>query len=195
MKTKKIIGLLLLLIAASTLVPQYAEAQRRRHKRVIVVKRGPGHRVVFRKAHVRYAALPRWGVVVNTRPVNAIVIGGRRGTYYYDGGVFYRPHNNAFMVVRPARGIRISLLPPAHRVIVLGPRRYYYYYGTYYVKSANDYVVIDAPKGAVVDALPDGYEIKNIDGNEYYYLDGVYYAEVDAKEFDDGVGYEVVDFN
>ncbi len=27
---------------------------------------------------------------------------------------------------------------------------------------------------------------------EYYELDGIYYAEVDAPEFEDGVGYEVV---
>jgi hypothetical protein len=97
-------------------------------------------------------------------------------------------------VVRPARGLRIRTLPMGYRPITIGPRNYYYYYGTYYVKSANDYVVVNPPVGAVIDALPNGYEVKSVDGNEYYYLDGVYYAEVDANEFQDGVGYQVVEF-
>jgi uncharacterized protein YxjI len=52
---------------------------------------------------------------------------------------------------------------------------------------------VNPPTGAIVDALPEGYEIKTTDGNEYYYLDGVYYAEVDAPEFEDKIGYQVVE--
>ena len=52
--------------------------------------------------------------------------------------------------------------------------------------------VVDGPEGAFVDALPDGYEIKTVGNNEYYFLDGIYDAEVDAPEFADGVGYDVV---
>ena len=75
---------------------------------------------------------------------------------------------------------------------MLGPRTYYYYYGTFYCQRGNEYEVIDAPEHAVVDALPDGYEVVEKNGVEYYFLDGVYYAEVDAPEFEDGIGYEVV---
>ncbi|MFZ1528479.1 MAG: DUF6515 family protein [Ferruginibacter sp.] len=196
MRTPKIfLSTFLALCTLFSFIPTSSEAQRhKRHKTVIVVKR-PAHKVVVRRAHVRYAAMPRWGAVVAVRPFNTIFITGRRGIgYHYTNGIFYQQRNNAYVVVRPSRGIRIRVIPAGFRLINVGPRRYYYYYGTYYVKAANDYVVIDPPKGAVVDALPDGYEIKTIDGNEYYYLDGVYYAEVDAPEFSDGVGYEVVEF-
>ena len=96
--------------------------------------------------------------------------------------------------MRPARGLRISVLPMGYRTVVVGPANYYYYYGTYYAKAenGNEYKVVDPPVGAVVDALPDGYEVKKIDGTEYYVLDDVYYAEVDVPDFEDHVGYEVV---
>lgn len=195
-KSKKIaafISLTFLLTLVAAIVPQYSNAQHGKRTKVIVVKR-PGHKVVVRKAHLRYHTLPRWGAFVNVRPANAILISGRNNRYYYNNGVYYTPRNNAYLVVRPSRGLRIKVLPTGHRNIVIGPRNYYYYYGTYYVKSAGDYVVVNPPEGALVDALPDGYEVKAIDGNEYYYLDGAYYAEVDAGEFDDGIGYQVVNF-
>jgi hypothetical protein len=193
MKITKYLALVFLLTITSVSLSNIAQAQRR-HARVVVVQR-PYHRVVFRHAHYRYNTLPRWGVSINVRPTGAVFISGRRGyNYYHRNGIYYTQRNNNYVVVRPARGLRINILPIGYRPLAIGPRRYYYYYGTYYVKSSNDYVVVDPPTGAVVDALPDGYEVKNIDGNEYYYLDGVYYAEVDSKEFSDGVGYEVVDF-
>lgn len=176
-----------------TSIHHVAEAQRRRGntKRVVVVHR-PHRTVVVRKAHVRYAGLPRWGAAVTTLPSAAVAIRGRH-PYYFHNGIFYSRRNADYIVVRPSRGIRVRLLPVGYRTVVVGPRNYYYYYGTFYVKSSGDeYIVADAPEGAVVDALPDGYEIRTIDGNEYYELDGVYYAEVDASEFDDGIGYEVV---
>jgi hypothetical protein len=58
--------------------------------------------------------------------------------------------------------------------------------------EVEEYSVVEAPEGAVVDALPEGYEVEIIDGKEYYVLDDVYYAEVEADEFDDKIGYEVV---
>lgn len=152
------------------------------------------HPVVVRKAHVRYATMPRWGTVVKVRPANSVIIRERRNPYYFSNGVYYAHRRGAYTVVRPARGLRIRVLPVGYRTIVVGPRNYYYYYGTYYAKVDNskEYNVVDPPEGAVVDALPDGYEIKSVNGTEYYFLDGVHYAEVDAPEFEDGVGYEVV---
>jgi hypothetical protein len=96
--------------------------------------------------------------------------------------------------VRPATGLRIREIPLGYNRIVVGPRSYYYYYGIFYIKRTNgyEYEVVDAPEYAVVDALPDGYEVVEVDGFEYYMLDGVFFAEVDAPEFEGGVGYEVV---
>jgi Family of unknown function (DUF6515) len=152
------------------------------------------HSVVVRRAHVRYATLPRWGTVVSVRPAGAVVIGRRRHPYYFQEGIFYAPRKGGYAIVRPARGIRIRALPIGYRTVIVGPRTYYYYYGTYYSKAdnSNEYDVVDPPEGAVVDALPDGYDVKTVANTEYYFFDGVYYAEVDAPEFEDGVGYEVV---
>lgn len=96
--------------------------------------------------------------------------------------------------MRPARGLRVTVLPTGYRTVLVGSRTYYYYYGTYYSQtpSSTEYETIDPPTGAVVDSLPYGYEVKSIGGNEYYVLDGVYYSEVDAPEFEDGIGYEIV---
>ena len=166
-------------------------------KRTVVVKRGGHRKVVVRKAHVRYAHLPRWRSVVAVVPAGAVAIKANQVAYHYHDGVFYTPRNNGFVVVRPVRGVRVKVLPPGHRRIMVGPQPYFYYYGTFYRKADNsdEYETVDAPAGAVVDALPDGYEVKNVDGAEYYVLDGVQYAEVDAPEYDDKVGYEVVSMN
>jgi uncharacterized protein DUF6515 len=145
---------------------------------------------VSRNAHVHYAHMPRWGSVVTVLPAGYLTY----NTFYYHSGVFYTKRNNGFVVVHPARGIRITTLPLGYRTIYIGPHTYYYYYGTFYTKVVNhdEYEIIDAPEGAVVDALPEGYEVKTIHDNEYYVLDGVYYGEVDTNDIDGGVGYRVV---
>jgi hypothetical protein len=167
---------------------------RTHHVKKVTHTRTVHRKVVVRKAHVRYASLPRWKSVVKVVPSTAIIIKTRKNPYYFHDGVYYAQRNNNYVVVRPARGIRIKTLPVGHRPFVLDQRNYFYYYGTFYIKSDNtdEYEVIDAPIGAVVDALPDGYEVKNIDGTEYYVLDDVYYAEVEDSSMADGIGYEVV---
>jgi len=192
----KILFRLVFTLCLFALFTDAANAQRgQRIVRRKVVK-GPNVRVVTvrthvtRKAHVRYAALPRWGAAVTVVPAGAIVI----SSYHFHNGIFYSKRNNGFVVVRPIRGVRIRVLPVGYRTIILGPKTYYYYYGTFYTKVVNveEYEVVDAPAGAIVDALPDGYEVKTVNGNEYYILDGVYYGEVDAADIDGGVGYKVV---
>ena len=152
------------------------------------------HKVVVRQAHVRYSTLPRWRTSLTVVPTGAVIIKTKTNPYYFDRGVYYAPRNNAYVVVRPAAGVRIRVLPVGYRRVVLGRNNYYYYYGTFYTKvhKHEEYETVDAPVGAVVDALPDGYEVKTIDGTEYYVLDDVYYAEVETDEVEDGVGYEVV---
>lgn len=182
-------------------VHESAEAQRRKRVKVVgprkttVIVRRPHRTVVVRKAHVRYAGLPRWGTVVTATPASAVVIKARRHPYYYHSGIYYAPRGKSYVIVRPEPGIRVRVLPVGYRTIVAGTATYYYYYGTFYSKNAEEYTVIAPPAGAVVDALPEGYDVETLDGNEYYVLDGVYYAEVDAPEFEDGVGYEVIEVN
>jgi len=197
----KIMGFAGLVLAMSLFITEHADAQRRERVRarrhgghVVVVTRRPVHRVVVRRAHVHYVGMPRWGTVVTAAPAGAVIIHHGPNPYYFDRGVYYVSRGPGFAVVRPVPGVRIRVLPVGYRTIVVGPRPYYYYYGTFYVKSSksDEYIVADAPEGAVVDALPEGYEVKTVGDNEYYALDGVTYAEVDAPEFKDGVGYQVV---
>lgn len=189
----------LLLTCGLSFIGERAEAQRKKtvvhtRKGTTVVVRRPQHTVVVRKAHVRYAGMPRWGTTVRLVPKDATVIRYRRTSYYFHGGVYYTRKGSQYVVVRPVRGVRVRTLPVGYRTVVVGPANYYYYYGTFYRKpsDAEAYEVVTAPTGAVIDALPEGYEIDTIDGKEYYVLDDTYYAEVDAPEFDDKVGYEVV---
>jgi hypothetical protein len=197
MKKYRVISILLLVLTSLAVLPQQADAQARRRRskvvkrHVVVIK---AHPRVVRRAHVRYAALPRWGASVTIAPAGAIVVGPRATPFYYHQGIYYAHRANGYVVVRPTRGIRVSVLPVGYRTIVMGPRRYYYYYGSFYAQAGNtrEYEVVDAPEGAIVDALPDGYEVKMINDTEYYVLDGVYYAEVDTSDVEGGVGYEVV---
>jgi hypothetical protein len=198
MKVNKLIITLITLGVLITAFVNLAEAQVRHRARVVRHTVRPvhrvRHRVVVRRAHVRYAHLPRWGTAVAVVPSAAVVVRAHSQTYHFHNGIYYAPRNNNFVVVRPVAGIRVRVLPIGFRTVAVSKRNYYYYYGTFYSKAvgADEYEVVDAPIGAVVDALPDGYEVKNINDMEYYVLDGVYYAEVEAKEFEDGIGYEVV---
>ena len=189
----------LILASGLSFVSEQAEAQRKKtvvHTRrgTTVVVRRPQHAVVVRKAHVRYVGMPRWGTKVRVVPTGAVVVKHRRTHYHFYNGVYYNRVGRDYVVVRPARGLRVRVLPVGYRTVVVGPARYYYYYGTFYTKApeVEEYSVVEAPEGAVVDALPEGYEVETIDGKEYYVLDDVYYAEVEADEFDDKIGYEVV---
>ncbi|WP_333818871.1 DUF6515 family protein [Ohtaekwangia sp.] len=175
-----------------------AEAQHRHRERM--VRKHVRHRVVVRvhvtrRAHMRYAHCPRWGTFVSVVPRTAVIINRGPQPYYYSDGIYYAQRHNGFVVVRPAPGVRIRVLPVGYRaVIIRSPRPYYYYYGTFYAKAddVDEYEVVDPPVGAIVDALPDGYEVKTINNQEYYELDGVYYAEVETPDLEDGVGYEVI---
>jgi hypothetical protein len=194
----KILAAFMVAVLVSTGGLETAEGQRRvrarggvRHDvRVVRVH----HKVVVRKAHIRYAHLPRWGAVVATVPTAAVLIKTQRNPYYFWNGVYYAPRNGSYVIVRPTPGIRIRALPAGYRRVMVGPRPYYYYYGTFYTKmdNADEYETVEPPAGAIVDSLPEGYEVRRIGDTEYYVLDGIYYAEVDAPEFDDKVGYEVV---
>lgn len=177
-----------------------AEAQRRKEQRLERAqdrrqKRRVRRRVrrrVTRRAHMAYRALPRYRAIVRAVPAGAVVVRRNSMVYHYRDGIFYRPQNTQFVIVRPAIGVRVKMLPTARFRTVVAGRTYFYYYGTFYIKDNDEYEVVEAPEGALADALPDGYEVKEVDGTEYYFLDGIYYQEVETDETDDGLGYEVV---
>lgn len=188
--------IVILLAVLSNVEPAEAQRGRRNGRKQVKVVR-VRHRVVVRRAHIRYAHLPRWRSSVMVLPTGATIIKTRNNPYYFHQGIYYTQRNNAYVVMRPAAGLRIRVLPVGYRRLVVGPRNYYYYYGTFYsqVGTTEEYKTVDPPLGAVVDALPDGYEVKTVDGKEYYVLDDVYYDEVETDEVQDGIGYEVVKFN
>ena len=152
------------------------------------------HRRVTRRAHLHYHGLPLYRKPIAVVPTTAVVVSRDANRYHYHDGIFYRSDKTGFVVVRPARGIRVRVLPARHRRVVVGKRTYFYYYGVYYQKPANsdEHEVVDAPVGALVDALPEGYNVKEVDGTEYYEFEGDYYQEIESDEFESGVGYEVV---
>jgi hypothetical protein len=203
MKNYTIFTAVLLFVFAIAGIPEKVDAQsrgrgRNRVTKVRVVRHTTAvvriHPRVVRRAHIRYAQLPRWASVVTILPVGAVIIESRVNPYYFHRGIYYTHRANGYVVVRPAAGIRIRVLPVGYRPVIVGPRHYYYYYGTFYsrVDNNDEYEVVDAPAGAIVDALPDGYEVKTVNDTEYYVIDGVYYAEVDAGNIEGGVGYQVV---
>jgi len=163
-----------------------AESKHLAHKRA----QRKVYRKVKRRAHLRYAHLPKYRATVNRIPKSAIVVRYKAHTYYFNDGVFYRTNNKRYVVIRPVAGVRISLLPKGYKAISLKSSKYYYYYGNFYKDVKDGYEVVEAPEGAMVDALPNGYKVKEIDGMEYYELDGVYYQEVETDELPDGVGYQ-----
>ncbi len=150
------------------------------------------HRRVSRRAHVRYAGLPAYRTSVVKLPSGAVRVKVSGSVYHYHNGIYYRPFKNSYTIIRPVAGVRVRVLPARAIVVAHAGARYHYFYGTFYVQRGNEYEVVDAPQGAVVDALPEGYDIKVIDDVEYYELDGVTFREVDADEFEDGIGFEVI---
>ncbi len=143
----------------------------------------------YRAPNWHYTNKPRRGEVVRYYPSRAQVIKYGMTPYYFFEGVFYRQHNNQYIVVRPPVGIRIQTIPADYRVFVSHGRRYYYYYGTYYMQHGNYYETVSAPVGSLVDSIPDGYEKLIIDGDTYYIVDGVQYR---AVVYDGEIWYEVI---
>ncbi|MDP4186017.1 MAG: DUF6515 family protein [Bacteroidota bacterium] len=189
--------LIVLLIGSMTIIP-FGNAQNRGrgHQGNAIVSNGmrTAHRNVNRNAHANYNTLPRWGAPISRKPSPTVKIRVGNSSLFYNKGIYYTRQHRNYVVERPVRGFRISVLPAGFRTILLGDLCFYYYFGTFYewVPEYREYEVVAPPLGAIVDALPEGYEIRNINGYEYYYFDGTYYAEVNAPEFPDGVGYQVV---
>jgi hypothetical protein len=89
------------------------------------------------------------------RPVPALPPGHyqvpyRGAPYYFNGGVWYRPHGPRFVVIAPPIGIALPMLPPYYTTVWFGGLPYYYADDTYYVWRSEQraYVVTAPPQDA-----------------------------------------------
>jgi hypothetical protein len=73
-----------------------------------------------------------------------------RDRFYFSGGVWYAPRGPGFVVVRPPRGLVISVLPPFYSTVWFGGIPYYYADNVYYSwqPDQNGYAVVDPPDNA-----------------------------------------------
>lgn len=139
-----------------------------------------------------YHKQPHYGSAVSVKKATrkSHVIKHHTGDYYYRDGIFYRYHNNKYVIHRPHAGFRVASIPE-YRVVWVNGVSYYYYYGTFYsyMAPSREYVVVAPPVGAIVESIPDGYERIDINGNTYYTVGGVQYK---AVIFNGEIWYEVI---
>jgi hypothetical protein len=169
---------------------KYARAQRVvvAPRTVVVTKHSP--RVVKRT----YYHAPRYDYVVTSVPGHTTVIRHGGVAYHCHQGIYYIKRPAGFVVVSPAFGLRVTVLPRGYSRIVVAGVPYFYYYGVFYRPvTAGSYVVVRPPAGIVVDALPQGCQAKYIGNTEYQELNNVVYQEVKTDLYEDGVGYKVVE--
>jgi hypothetical protein len=92
---------------------------------------------------------PPRGYVARGLPGGSISIGFGGGSYYFHGGVWFRPHGGRFVVIAPPIGIVVPLLPPAYATLWIGGAPYYYANGVYYAAApGSGYTVVEPPPGA-----------------------------------------------
>ncbi len=92
---------------------------------------------------------PRHGYVAPMLPGGAVSISFGGGSYYFHGGVWFRPTGPRFVVVAPPLGIVVPLLPPSYATLWIGGAPYYYANGVYYAPvPAEGYRVVPTPEGA-----------------------------------------------
>lgn len=97
---------------------------------------------------------PPRGYAVRTLPRGYVTVRYGRTPYYYNRGVWYRPGGAGFVVVRPAVGLYVPVLPPFYTTLWARGVPYYYADDTYYRWAANrrEYVVTEAPRDTDVQA-------------------------------------------
>lgn len=109
---------------------------------------GRGYVYDNRFNHNRY--YPRPGFSISVLPPGYVSVPWRGSSYYYYGGVWYRPYGPRFQVIEPPRGILVPQLPPGYTTVWIGGTPYYYAGGAYYLWEPNQggYIVTTVPHGA-----------------------------------------------
>jgi len=99
----------------------------------------PIYRPVYYRAphYVHYG--PSFGFHINLLPYgyNTVYVGP--SPYYYNDGVYYRPHaNGGYDVTTPPMGAEVSKLPTDAKVTVVDGQTYYEVGGTFYQETVNN---------------------------------------------------------
>lgn len=105
----------------------------------------PGYVLDKRYGHDRYYPPP--GHPVNVLPPAHRTIVFHNERYFFFDGIWYRPRNSHFIVVRPPIGVIVPVLPSFYTVIWVGAVPYYYAAGIYYTwyPEYRAYVVSEPP--------------------------------------------------
>ena len=89
------------------------------------------------------------GYAMPVLPGGSIGIGYRGGSYFYHGGVWFKPVGGRFVVVAPPFGIVVPLLPPPYATVWIGGAPYDYANGAYYAHAPGQgYAGVAPPPGA-----------------------------------------------
>lgn len=108
---------------------------------------GPGL-VLDQRFHHDHWYPPR-GYVVPALPGGAIGISFAGGSWYFHGGVWFRPLGGRFSVVLPPVGIVVPVLPPAYVTLWIAGAPFYYANGVYYQAAPGQgYAVVAPPPDA-----------------------------------------------
>lgn len=111
---------------------------------------GPGMqgRMVLdsRYHHDHYYPAP--GFVSPSLPRGSVSIGFGADSYFFHGGVWYRPYGPRYRVILPPVGIIVPVLPASYVSLRIGGAPYYYANGVYYANVVGGYRVVEAPADA-----------------------------------------------
>lgn len=123
-----------------------ADAQARDHDRGGYVR----GRMVYdtRYHHNHYYPAP--GFVAPLLPSAALSISFGADSYWYGGGVWYRPYAGRYRVVLPPLGVVVPALPGDYVTLTIGGSPYFYANGVYYspYRGGPGYVVVAPPAEA-----------------------------------------------
>ena len=95
-----------------------ARQQERRNDRRDDHRDSRGYVLDNRYNHNHY--YPPRGYAVGALPRGYVTVGYRGGPYYYHQGVWYRPGGGRYLVVRPAIGLFVPVLPPFYTTVWFG---------------------------------------------------------------------------
>jgi hypothetical protein len=139
-------------LAAGVLVACSVHAQDRRHREAGEPFRTPHMVFDNRYRHGHY--YPAVGYSVSVLPPGNLSLRFGNGRIYFHGGVWFRPADSGFVVVRPPVGVIVPVLPPAYNTVWMGGSPYYYANDVYYVEAPGGYAVAAPPAGAETGAPP-----------------------------------------
>ena len=110
--------------------------------------------------------------------------------YHYADGIYYRPYQGGYTIVRPPVGIHVNVLPPGFATLILAGTSYYYLNDVYYIQiQPNIYKVVEKPDEKIIcleysefiSQLPQGAESISINGKNYYRVNDIYYEKITSE--------------